>query len=679
MQSARYPHDSKAHTRRRAAAAGLVRELLRRWESGEATNDADTLARWPQLMPELADELRNARTLRIAIAQAKRAGPADGPPLRILSAGEIDAPIELPSSASDSSEAVSLATSEAAPLPRVPGCALLREVSRGGQGTVYSAIQESTGRTVAVKLLAGGPFSASRHRARFEREAAILGSLRHPNIVDIIDRGRTLDGEFYLMMEYVEGCDLDEWWQRHAGAGAEGTRCLLEQFVKVCRAVDAAHASGIVHRDLKPSNVRVDGRGEPRVLDFGLARRDGLSPNPSARVVTISGQIVGSVPWASPEQAAGDSARVDARSDVYALGVMLYQALAGDFPYPVDGPLYEVLDHIGRSQVSPPSGRRGGRAIGPAGVLDAIVLRSLAKNPAARYASGGELAGDLECLLAGKPVSLVPRRRRRPRHLAAVAVILALCVLGGGLAAWDRLRAPPQPPVFALPAVENSIGMRLVLIPAGSFRVGSPPEEKGRERSEWLRSETVGAFYIGVTEVTQRQYERVVGTLPAAQQWRGPDLPVHNVSFADAVTFCRRLSQLEGRAYRLPSEVEWEYACRAGSAAPFYGGAGLDRVAWHRANSGGRLRPVGGKWPNEWGLYDMLGNAREWCDDPFAPAEAEAAVAGLLGRDSIERVIRGGDASAGSDRCRAAARQSLSPLARTEYLGFRLVLEAPSD
>ncbi len=179
--------------------------------------------------------------------------------------------------------------------------------------------------------------------------------------------------------------------------------------------------------------------------------------------------------------------------------------------------------------------------------------------------------------------------------------------------------------------ITNSIGMKLVLIPKGTFQMGSPIEEAGADNDEHLHQVTISKdYYLGVTEVTQGQYKKVMGVNPSRFQRLAfasdsSMYPVESVSWEDAVEFCKRLSELPeenkaGRVYRLPTEAEWEYACRAGSKTAFYFGDDLELIgayAWHAANSGGRTHPVGEKKPNAWGLHDMHGNVWEYCSDWF--------------------------------------------------------------
>ena len=278
-----------------------------------------------------SDELRSARAIRLAFLSARHAGtPVE--PMRVLSLEELEAPIDLSEIGQD--------TDESGFSPRIVGYLIRKEINRGGQATIYLATQEATGRSVAVKILKGGATIASRHRVRFEREVSVLASLQHPNIVSIVDRGRTEDRSFFLAMDYIDGCDLDEFVKGRLESGLEGTRRLLRLVVKIAAAIEEAHKLGIVHRDIKPSNIRIDSRGEPRILDFGLARRSGIEGDES-RSLTVSGHIVGSLPWSSPEQAAGVE-DLTPRSDVYSLGVMLYEFIAGRRPYAVDQTLLEA-------------------------------------------------------------------------------------------------------------------------------------------------------------------------------------------------------------------------------------------------------------------------------------------------------------------------------------------------
>ena len=336
----------------------------------------------------------------------------------------------------------------AEPLPTILGYENLGTLGRGGQGVVYCATQCSTGQTVAIKVLLGGAWASERHRLRFEREIDLIAALRHPNIVRLYDGGVTSEGYPYYVMEFIEGVGLDELISPapdegtqtpadgtlDAGASAEqpttipelSGRPALELFAKVCEAVGHAHQRGMIHRDIKPSNIRIDPQGEPHVLDFGLGKADSDDSDSSA--MTLTGEFMGSPPWASPEQTEGMPAGIDARTDVYSLGVVLFQLLTGRFPYPVVGGFREVLDNIKHVEPPPPSTLRKGID----GEIDTIVLKCLAKEPERRYQDADELARDIRHYLADEPIeakrdSVTYRLRKRlRRHRVTVGLTLAL-------------------------------------------------------------------------------------------------------------------------------------------------------------------------------------------------------------------------------------------------------------
>ena len=225
----------------------------------------------------------------------------------------------------------------------------------------------------------------------------------------------------------------------------------------------------------------------------------------------------------------------------------------------------------------------------------------------------------------------------------------------------------------------NSAGMVLVPISAGDFVMGSPETEEGRydEEEQQHRVTISRRFFMTATEITQTQWTKIMGRNPSFPQ--GDDLPVNKIKWHEAVEFCRKLSEMEHRRYRLPTEAEWEYACRAGTVTPYYFGSSatdLKDFAWFAANSEETVHPVATKEPNKWGLYDMIGNVSEWCADWRGDYPTEPVVDPIGTQNGTSRILRGGSWDSEPVICRSAARFAESPDFAYMDMGFRVVLEA---
>jgi WD40 repeat protein/predicted Ser/Thr protein kinase len=307
---------------------------------------------------------------------------------------------------------------------------IVRRLGEGGMGTVYEAVEDDPARTVAVKVMRPGLDSTDLRR-RFAREARILGQLHHAGIAQVYDAGTTEDRQLYLAMEFIRGLPLGE----HARVRGLTPPARLELVARVCDAVQHAHEQGIVHRDLKPANILVDDGGQPKVLDFGVAHAtEGGLVGSSAH--TSPGQLIGTVGYMSPEQVAGDPGAVDVRSDVYSLGVILYELLAEQLPYRFEHlPIHEVVRVI--QEVEP--SRLGSVNHEFRGEVETIVAKALEKDKARRYRSAGELGEDLRRYLAREPIRARPASalyqllkftRRHRALVAGTAATVAALVLG---------------------------------------------------------------------------------------------------------------------------------------------------------------------------------------------------------------------------------------------------------
>jgi formylglycine-generating enzyme required for sulfatase activity len=491
-----------------------------------------------------------------------------------------------------------------------------------------------------------------------------------------------------------------------------------------------------------------------KLLDFGLARAEGEGE----QTLTKLGTILGTPGYMAPEQARAE--KVDARCDLFSLGAVLYRMLTGALPFKGKDPMSALASLLADT---PRLVREVNPEVPPS--LADLVTRLLAKNPDERPASARAVAEALATLEAApaqtpapsgsrrplsdadraileeptrlvKPEPILPATGRSPRSSWRIALLT-----GGGLLTLLMLilllsvtsKTPDTHPSTALAktattftkpekkdrpfaerpkSITNSIGMKLVLVEPGTFLMGSPEEEVGHLNSEHQHEvEITRPFYVGVYEVTQEQYERVMGENPSWFSSTGRDkdkvqgmdtrqFPVENVSWEGAARFCRRLSELpqqkaNERLYRLPTEAEWEYVCRGGPffkkpSPPFYFGNSLSST---QANFDGnhpyggaakgayleRTTKVGSYPSNPLGVYDLHGNVWEWCADRYdADYYKHSPKQEPQGPDGDEhRVMRGGSWYINGWSCRAAFRINVPPNNLVNGgIGFRVVLNA---
>ena len=621
-----------------AEVDAIVADVLAGRARGEPVDDSQVLALHPHLSKLLGPALQKLRRIEHARIQARITG-RDG---QYGAAGE---------------------------LFELPGYRILQEVNRGGQAIVYLGTRQEDGKLVAIKVLHGSNYAEPTERTRLLREIQILQTLDHPSIVRLVDHGTSDDGRIYLVMNYVEGTPLrpDELAKR---------LCVAERvamFLQICHAVDAAHQRGIIHRDLKPMNIRIDRAGRPHVLDFGLAAT--INPAEMQQSLTLTGEFVGTFLWASPEQKRLGAA-LSTASDVYSLGVLLHQLMTGGrFPPQVFESVESFLEQrAARPQTHLPAIRD------PA--IRRVIFRCLEAEPRRRFPDAGRLA---DALRAPQPKS---------RQWLAVAMIAALglaCAAGWVVLPFAPAAADPSDREVRVNGRPVLIvgGVRCNWIPPGEFRMGSPDDDQNAFPDELpaRRVSIPRGFYIGAFEVTQRQFESVMGYNPS--RFGGSfELPVERVSYPDAVEFCSRLSRSSGYRVRLPTEAEWEYACRAGATTRFHFGdddrlmirygnlADLSAVAdglINRMNYNDRAPTTtvaGRQVSNAWHLYEMHGNVWEWCQAPYLsnPADPTSAF-------PDQASARGGSWWDTSAAARAANRNPLKLNTKTSTLGFRVVVD----
>lgn len=557
---------------------------------------------------------------------------------------------------------------------------LMERLGKGGMGQVFKARHRKLDRIVAIKLIRKERLESPDVVRRFEREIRAVAALSHPNIVRALDADN-IGGTHLLVMEYIEGAnDLAKLVKKN---GPLPVPRACEFIRQAALGLQHAYERELVHRDIKPANLLLTPDGKTiKVLDMGLARLDSGGDDKTS-TMTHDGALLGTPDYIAPEQAV-ESHTVDIRADLYSLGCSFYFLLTGQVPFPGG----TLLQKLNKHQSEEPQPVERLRPEVPPNVA-MIVRKLMAKKPTDRYQTPATLAsalGDLQqqssvtspgnqdTLASGfeymakrdDTVALAaprPKRQRRRWLLGVLVSVAVVAVTSFFVFQGSSERDPTK-------HFKNGIGMDFVWISPGTFMMGSPEKEVGRGPSEAQHKVTLTkGFYLGVNEVSQEQWQAVMGNNPS--KIKGKSLPVDNVSWNDCQDFLNKLGRKEGHAYRLPSEAEWEYACRAGTETAFSFGEKISRDYVAFNNSLGRPTPVGGFPPNAWGLYDMHGNLWEWCADRLG-VYPQFELVDPQGPDSAEsRVLRGGSFDGQAFNLRSAVRLHIEPTRRSSNFGFR--------
>jgi formylglycine-generating enzyme required for sulfatase activity len=584
----------------------------------------------------------------------------------------------------------------------------LNFIGEGGFGRTFQAVDVKRLNTPCVikQFFPQQAGSAALEKAKqlFEQEAKRLQELgKHPQIPDLL-AFFSQDGRLYLVQEFIDGENLLQEVQRLGKFNELQIQNLLRDLLPVLHFI---HEQNVIHRDIKPDNIirrKIDQK--LFLIDFGVSKET------SGTILTKIGTITGTPGYAPPEQFRG---MVYKSSDLYSLAVTCLRLLTGIFPEKNGSDLLfdtNIMEWQWQKYVSLSQN------------LSDILETMIHNIPQSRFHSAPEVLHALENPLPGRTISLPqpppannpikqilqfisnpnpnPNSNSNPTpppaNIQSQSPTTANNTRSSNRTTATNINIKSPPPTNNYPKLwkedlGNGVFLEMIAIPGGSFLMGSPDNEPERLSTEGPQHRvTIQPFYMGKFTVTQAQWERVA-RLPQIKEklelnpscFKGKNRPVERVSWLDAQEFCARISKITGKKYRLPSEAEWEYACRAGETTPFYFGKNIttDLVNYngnYPYNSGkkGEYRQktteVGSFPPNDFGLYDMHGNVWEWCEDGWHKNYNSAPTDGStwLSQDSY-KLVRGGSWNSFAWVCRSANRFRDSLVNRINFLGFRVV------
>ena len=503
-------------------------------------------------------------------------------------------------------------------------------IKAGGMGAVYKAVDDKLDSICTIKELLP-PYSSSPQELAqatqwFKREAKLLARLDHSNLPKVSDYFIN-NGRYYLAMTFIEGEDLETMLSKEGKPGLPVDK-VIKWAKQILQVLDYLHKQNppVVYRDIKPGNIMIHKDGRAMLIDFGIARLVQEKSNTKKTAIGTPG-------YSPVEQCKG---QVEPRSDLYALGATMHHLITGIEPLPFKfEPLSKIIPNI-----SPE--------------LENILAKSLKDNLTERFNNAEEMKIALEGI--GKTPQSTPA--------------------GGNTKKTVKITA-------------SSIKNEMLLISGSSFQMGSD-FEKNNEKP--IHKVTVDSFYMSKYPVTNKEYKEYK---PAHKShWYGADYPVDTVNWYDAINYCNWLSDKEGyprcyiingnnttlyskrSGYRIPTEAEWEYACRAGTITEYYWGDDMDEdYCWYKENSAGHTHQAGQKKPNNWGLYDMSGNVWEWCWDWYDENYySKSPDYNPMGADKgSKHILRGGSWNNIAKICRSAERGAWPTHSGNNHISFRLV------
>ena len=609
-----------------------------------------------------------------------------------------------------------------------------KKLGKGAMGEVFYGIHPNLDIPVAIKTLTKLLVDDEQFVERFIREAKMAAQLRHENAILIYDADNDEENHF-IVMEYIAGGDLNDLLENKGPLKEKEalkiTRC-------VASALQAAAKYGIIHRDIKPDNIMLTEDGTPKLADLGIARQ-----NADGQVnTTMTGVIVGTPSYLAPEQA-HDSKKVDARADIYALGCTLFKMLSGRCPYEGTTALSVMMKHINEPV---PDIRTFVPEVSEQ--TSFLLQNMMAKNPDDRPSSAEELINLIDDLKnlppKNSPKETSPQKeitvsgKAFTLTLALAGLILVLALLiaflpGKTSPEISQNTVETVSEVESPPAVEETneriqisdLGIEMIPVKAATFMMGAQEGEPQSQADETLHRVTISEdYYLSKYEISvaawkvfteASSYETVSETRGWSSyydnrgswehrvnsvNWRNINLEdddaISMITYEDALEFCQWLSNRErsagrlpaGFEYTLPTEAQWENACRAGSTTPYANGKTPDQLGWTRENSANRVRKRGLKEPNDWGFYDMHGNVWEFCLDR-SEGENYFDVRTNVYRDNVtdplstvgdRSVYRGGSyPDRAADYCRSASRGHGPVTYSCNNHGFRLCLSKVRD
>jgi formylglycine-generating enzyme required for sulfatase activity len=541
----------------------------------------------------------------------------------------------------------------------------IKFLGEGGFGRTFQAIDEKRLNTPCVikQFLPQQVGSAALAKATelFQQEAQRLQELgKHPQIPDL-EAFFSQDNRLYLVQDFIDGQNLFEEFQTQGKLNEPQIRTILTELLPVLQFI---HDNQVIHRDIKPENIIRSKNGQLFLIDFGVSKET------SGSILTRVGTVTGTPGYAPPEQFRG---MVYHSSDLYSLAVTCVRLLTGHFQE-ADGAdkLFDTRKMQWQWQ----------KYVSLSQELTTVLETMLQDIPTRRYDSAAEVLA----ALANQKTIVIPTSQTQTFQNPLKQIFQFI----------SPPTNPPKPPTNINVNINaqssftedlgNGVKLEMIAIPGGTFWMGSPANEAERGDNESPQHQvTVPSFFMGKYPLTQAQYQAIMGKNPA--YFKGNNRPVENVSWDDAVRFCQKLSQRTGKNYRLPSEAEWEYACRAGTKTPFSFGDNIttdlvnyDGTYPYKSAPKGKYREqttdVGTFPPNAFGLYDMHGNVWEWCEDDWHENYIDAPTDGSAWNSqsgSNTKLLRGGSWYYVAGDCRSANRFRDLRDSRYSFCGFRVV------